>query len=54
MWVFSILILEVSHFSRKGNIVVATELARRYGDQGITVTSLNPGDSGYGLPEEAY
>jgi NAD(P)-dependent dehydrogenase (short-subunit alcohol dehydrogenase family) len=27
----------------KGNIVVATEVARRYGDQGIISVSLNPG-----------
>ncbi|KAF9459220.1 NAD-P-binding protein [Collybia nuda] len=29
--------------SKFGNIVVAQELARRYGDQGIVTTSLNPG-----------
>jgi len=29
--------------SKFGNIVYATELARRYGDQGIVSTSLNPG-----------
>lgn len=27
----------------QGNVVFATELARRYGDQGIVSTSLNPG-----------
>jgi len=30
--------------SKVGNIVVAKELARRYGDQGIVSTSLNPGN----------
>jgi retinol dehydrogenase 12 len=29
--------------SKFGNTVVAQELARRYGDQGIVATSLNPG-----------
>jgi retinol dehydrogenase-12 len=29
--------------SMKGNIVVATEVARRYGDQGIVSISVNPG-----------
>jgi len=29
--------------SKFGNIVFATELARRYGDQGIVSTSLHPG-----------
>lgn len=29
--------------SKFANIVVAQELARRYGDQGIVTTSLNPG-----------
>ncbi|KAL1685471.1 hypothetical protein GGG16DRAFT_129381 [Schizophyllum commune] len=29
---------------RHGNIVFANELARRYGDQGIVSTSLNPGN----------
>jgi retinol dehydrogenase-12 len=29
--------------SKFGNIVVAQELARRYGNQGIVATSLNPG-----------
>lgn len=28
---------------RKGNVIFAAELARRYGDQGIVSTSLNPG-----------
>jgi hypothetical protein len=28
---------------QQGNVVYATELARRYGDQGIVSTSLNPG-----------
>lgn len=27
----------------KGNVVFATELARRYGNEGIVSTSLNPG-----------
>lgn len=27
----------------QGNVVLATELARRYGDKGIVSTSLNPG-----------
>lgn len=27
----------------QGNVVVARELARRYGDQGIVSTSVNPG-----------
>jgi len=31
------------HQSKRGNVVFATELARRYGDQGIVSTSLNPG-----------
>jgi NAD(P)-dependent dehydrogenase (short-subunit alcohol dehydrogenase family) len=30
--------------SKHGNVVFATELARRYGDQGIVSTSLNPGN----------
>jgi len=30
--------------SKFGNVVVALELARRYGDQGIVSTSLNPGN----------
>ncbi|KIJ65114.1 hypothetical protein HYDPIDRAFT_131388 [Hydnomerulius pinastri MD-312] len=30
--------------SKFGNVVFATELARRYGDQGIVSTSLNPGN----------
>lgn len=29
---------------RQGNVVVALELARRYRDQGIVSTSLNPGN----------
>lgn len=29
--------------SKFGNIVVAQELARRYGEQGVVATSLNPG-----------
>jgi retinol dehydrogenase 12 len=29
--------------SWKGNVVFATELARRYGKDGIVSTSLNPG-----------
>lgn len=29
--------------SKHGNVVFATELARRYGDQGIVSTSVNPG-----------
>ncbi|KAH0836337.1 hypothetical protein J3R83DRAFT_7889 [Lanmaoa asiatica] len=29
---------------RQGNVVVALELARQYGDQGIVSTSLNPGN----------
>ncbi|KIM74375.1 hypothetical protein PILCRDRAFT_80169, partial [Piloderma croceum F 1598] len=32
-----------SKFGRIGNVVFATELARRYGDQGIVSTSLHPG-----------
>lgn len=28
---------------RQGNIIVAKELAKRYGDQGIVSISLNPG-----------
>jgi retinol dehydrogenase 12 len=35
--------------SKFGNIVVAQELARRYGDQGIVATSLNPGPIDTGL-----
>lgn len=30
--------------SRQANVVVALELARRYGDQGIVSTALNPGN----------
>ncbi|EIM82656.1 NAD-P-binding protein [Stereum hirsutum FP-91666 SS1] len=30
--------------SKLGNVVFATELARRYGDKGIVSTSLNPGN----------
>jgi NAD(P)-dependent dehydrogenase (short-subunit alcohol dehydrogenase family) len=30
--------------SKFGNVVYATELARRYGDDGIVSTSLNPGN----------
>lgn len=30
--------------SKVGNIIVANELAKRYGDQGIVSTSLNPGN----------
>jgi len=30
--------------SKNGNVVFATELARRYGDQGIVSTSVNPGN----------
>ena len=33
-----------SYTKRQGNVVVALELARRYGDQGIVSTSLNPGN----------
>jgi len=29
--------------SKRGNVIYAAELARRYGDQGIVSTSLNPG-----------
>lgn len=28
---------------QKGNIIFSAELARRYGDQGIVSTALNPG-----------
>jgi NAD(P)-dependent dehydrogenase (short-subunit alcohol dehydrogenase family) len=36
--------------SKFGAIVVALELARRYGDQGIVTTSLNPGSIDTDLP----
>jgi retinol dehydrogenase 12 len=36
--------------SKFGNIVVALEFARRYGDQGIVSTSLNPGTIDTDLP----
>ncbi|KAK7034767.1 short-chain alcohol dehydrogenase [Paramarasmius palmivorus] len=31
-------------YSKFGNVVLSNELARRYGDQGIVSTSLNPGN----------
>lgn len=31
-------------FYIKGNVLFANELARRYGDQGIVSTALNPGN----------
>jgi len=35
----------VSMFSIKGNIIFATELARRYGGEGIVSTSIHPGNA---------
>jgi len=35
--------------SKLGNVVYSTELARRYGDQGIVSTTVNPGNLATGL-----
>jgi len=41
------------HQSKRGNVIYATELARRYGDQGIVSTSLNPGNISTDLQRHA-
>lgn len=37
----------------QANVVLALELAKRYGDQGIISTALNPGNINSDLPRHA-
>ena len=43
----SFLCLSKLTFMPQGNVVVARQVAKRYGDRGIVSISLNPGASGY-------